>query len=109
MWVCADLPVRLWRKLQTSDHFYYMCTKYWSDGDVHKYFSVYDAPHDSYVILNNVLTDLEIRLKEYPSAQTVTETMHDLKPALVKSVLSKKISARQLHTPRKQSPQTKVI
>ncbi len=52
-----------WRKLQTSDHFYYMCTKYWSDGDVHKYFSVYDSPHDSYVIMSNVLTDLEIRLK----------------------------------------------
>ncbi|MBU6389867.1 glycoside hydrolase family 57 protein [Patescibacteria group bacterium] len=55
-----------WRKLQTSDHFYYMCTKYWSDGDVHKYFSVYDAPHDSYVIMSNVLTDLEIRLKKLP-------------------------------------------
>ncbi|MFH0851897.1 MAG: alpha-amylase, partial [Candidatus Peregrinibacteria bacterium] len=28
--------IRTWRKLQTSDHFYYMCTKYWNDGDVHK-------------------------------------------------------------------------
>jgi len=56
--------LHVWRKLQTSDHFYYMCTKYWSDGDVHKYFSVYDAPHDSYTIMNNVLTDLEMRLEE---------------------------------------------
>jgi len=55
-----------WRKLQTSDHFYYMCTKYWSDGDVHKYFSAYDSPHDSYVIMSNILTDLEIRLKKTP-------------------------------------------
>lgn len=55
--------IHLWRKLQTSDHFYYMCTKFWSDGDVHKYFSAYDSPHDSYVIMNNILTDLEIRLK----------------------------------------------
>jgi alpha-amylase len=55
-----------WRKLQTSDHFYYMCTKYWSDGDVHKYFSVYESPHDSYVIMSNILTDLEIRLKKAP-------------------------------------------
>lgn len=53
-----------WRMLQTSDHFYYMCTKYWADGDVHKYFSVYDSPHDSYVIMSNILTDLEIRLKK---------------------------------------------
>ena len=28
-----------WRKLQTSDHFYYMCTKWFKDGDVHAYFS----------------------------------------------------------------------
>lgn len=56
-----------WRKLQTSDHFYYMCTKYWNDGDVHKYFSVYDSPHDSYVIMSNVLTDLEIQLKRLPA------------------------------------------
>lgn len=51
-----------WRRLQTSDHFYYMCTKYWNDGDVHKYFSVYDAPHRSYVIMNSILTDLERQL-----------------------------------------------
>lgn len=64
-----------WRKLQTSDHFYYMCTKYWSDGDVHKYFSVYDSPHDSYVIMSNILTDLEIRLKlAEPVAQAATST-----------------------------------
>ena len=36
-----------WRKMTTSDHFYYMCTKYWSDGDVHKYFSPYDTPLDA--------------------------------------------------------------
>lgn len=38
----------LWRKLQTSDHFYYLCTKYWSDGDVHKYFSPYESPYEAY-------------------------------------------------------------
>jgi alpha-amylase len=57
-----------WRKLQTSDHFYYMCTKYWGDGDVHKYFSVYDSPHDSYVIMSNVLTDLELVIQERETA-----------------------------------------
>lgn len=62
--------LHMWRKLQTSDHFYYMCTKYWSDGDVHKYFSVYDAPHDSYVIMSNILTDLEIKLKRLPTLKS---------------------------------------
>lgn len=51
-----------WRKLQTSDHFYYMCTKYWSDGDVHKYFSPFDSPYDAYIYYMNALSDLKNRL-----------------------------------------------
>jgi alpha-amylase len=50
-----------WRRLQTSDHFYYMCTKYFSDGDVHKYFNPYDSPYDSYINFMNVLSNLTKR------------------------------------------------
>lgn len=50
-----------WRKLTTSDHFYYMCTKYWADGDVHKYFSPYDSPYDSYINFMNVLDNVRHR------------------------------------------------
>lgn len=50
-----------WRKLQTSDHFYYMCTKYFADGDVHKYFNPYDSPYDSYINFMNVLCNLRSR------------------------------------------------
>ena len=53
-----------WRKLQTSDHFYYMCTKWFSDGDVHKYFNPYDSPYDSYINFMNVLDNLSCRCKE---------------------------------------------
>ena len=53
-----------WRKLQTSDHFYYMCTKYFSDGDVHKYFNPYDSPYDSYINFMNVLGNLQNRCKK---------------------------------------------
>jgi len=76
--------IHTWRKLQTSDHFYYMCTKFWADGDVHKYFSVYEAPHDSYVIMNNILTDLEIRLKnvQVPVLEMVGGPADDIRPAL---------------------------
>lgn len=52
-----------WRKLQTSDHFYYMCIKYFSDGDVHKYFNPYDTPYDSYLTFMNVLNDIRHRIK----------------------------------------------
>jgi alpha-amylase len=52
----------LWRKLSTSDHVYYMSTKWHSDGDVHEYFTPYDSPHDSFLIFMNVLDDLAARI-----------------------------------------------
>ena len=51
-----------WRKLQSSDHFYYMCTKYFADGTVHKYFNPYDTPYDSFINFMNVLDNLRGRL-----------------------------------------------
>ena len=53
--------IETWRKLQTSDHFYYMCTKWFSDGDVHKYFSPYESPYDAFINYMNVLQDLELK------------------------------------------------
>ena len=53
-----------WARLLTSDHFYYMCTKYWADGDVHKYFSPYDSPYDAYMYYANVIADFEAELKK---------------------------------------------
>jgi len=53
-----------WRKLQTSDHFYYMCTKYFADGDVHKYFNPYESPYDSYINFMNVLDNIRYRLRQ---------------------------------------------
>lgn len=51
-----------WRKLQTSDHAYYMCTKWFTDGDVHAYFSPYDSPYDAFLYFMNSLRDLRYRL-----------------------------------------------
>lgn len=51
-----------WRKLQTSDHFYYMCTKWAADGDVHAYFSPYDSPYEAYRKFTIVLADLQERM-----------------------------------------------
>jgi alpha-amylase len=59
-----------WRKLTTSDHFYYMCTKYWADGDVHKYFSPYDSPYDAYITFMNVLDNVRTRAAEHRPAAT---------------------------------------
>jgi alpha-amylase len=53
-----------WRRLTSSDHFYYMCTKYWADGAVHRYFSPYESPYDSYINFMNVLDNVQSRLRQ---------------------------------------------
>src|SRR5690606_9876719 len=54
-----------WRRLQTSDHVYYMCTKWFTDGDVHAYFSPYDSPYDAFLFFMNALRDLRYRLMQH--------------------------------------------
>jgi alpha-amylase len=49
-------------KLQESDHFYYMCTKFFSDGAVHKYFNPYDTPYEAFINYMNVLSDFSLRV-----------------------------------------------
>jgi alpha-amylase len=48
--------------LQVSDHFYYMSTKFFSDGEVHSYFNPYDTPYDAFINYMNILSDFEIRV-----------------------------------------------
>ncbi len=55
--------LKIWERMLTSDHFYYMCTKFWNDGDVHKYFSPYDSPYDAYMYFMNVYSDFEQTVK----------------------------------------------
>ena len=48
--------------LQESDHLYYMCTKFFSDGEVHKRFNPYDTPYEAFINYMNVLSDFIIRV-----------------------------------------------
>ena len=59
--------------LQESDHFYYMCTKFFSDGEVHKYFNAYDTPYEAFINYMNVISDFQIRLDEKRAALDVKE------------------------------------
>lgn len=59
-----DKLINTFRKLQESDHFYYMCTKFFSDGSVHSYFNPYDSPYEAFINYMNVLGDFEIRVKD---------------------------------------------
>jgi alpha-amylase len=63
---CEDDHIKKdWEYLQASDHFYYMATKFFSDGVVHAYFNPYETPYDAFMNYMNVLSDFEIRLKKW--------------------------------------------
>ena len=47
-----------------------MCTKWFADGDVHKYFNPYDSPYDSFIAFMNVLNDIIYRIKEHNKEST---------------------------------------
>ena len=54
----------VWNFLQTSDHFYYMATKWLSDGDVHSYFNHYDSAYEAFMNYMNVLSDFSIEIEK---------------------------------------------
>jgi alpha-amylase len=63
---CDDDQIKKdWIYLQASDHFYYMATKFFSDGAVHAYFNPYETPYDAFMNYMNVLSDFEIRLRKF--------------------------------------------
>ncbi|MDH4261548.1 MAG: glycoside hydrolase family 57 protein [Spirochaetia bacterium] len=70
--------LEVFRRLQTSDHFYYMCTKYFNDGDVHKYFNPFESPYDAYIYYMNVLQDfrqkLDAKTKQINKSAKVSKT-----------------------------------
>lgn len=76
--------------LQASDHFYYMCTKLFSDGAIHKYFTPYDTPYEAFINYMNVLSDVILRTEsEYEKAGAKV-----VKPADKKAVPVKEVSAK---------------
>ncbi len=54
-----------WRRLQTSDQFYYMSTKGMGDGTVHNYFNPYDSPYEAFISFISALNDLKLRTEQY--------------------------------------------
>ena len=91
-----------WRRLTTSDHPYYMCTKYFNDGDVHAYFSPYKSPYDAFLYFMDALRDMDFRLKDISplEPQKVQETRKILQKTLSKTqkiTKRKKIFAKMLH------------
>jgi len=73
--------IRDWNYLQTSDHFYYMCTKVFSDGEVHDSFNPYESPYEAFINYMNVLNDFTLRLDTFVPESNV-EKIKNLKKLL---------------------------
>jgi alpha-amylase len=74
-----------WNYLQVSDHFYYMCTKFFSDGAVHSYFNPYQSPYDAFINYMNILNDFIIRVDA-----AVPETDKEQEIANLTSIINEK-------------------
>jgi alpha-amylase len=81
---CEDEQIKKdWAYLQSSDHFYYMATKFFSDGAVHAYFNPYETPYDAFMNYMNVLSDFEIRLKQWFPDTVEQEQLYKLGSQLI--------------------------
>ena len=90
--------IETWRRLQTSDHFYYMCTKWSADGDVHAYFSPYQSPYDAYIAFMNALSDLQLRVSNVlakEALRTKKQTQEDETLSVVEEKTSTEIITTQ--------------
>tara|TARA_Y100000031_G_C8139061_1_gene346679 strand:+ start:15 stop:962 length:948 start_codon:yes stop_codon:yes gene_type:complete len=81
--------LEVWRKLTTSDHFYYMCTKWFNDGDVHKYFNPYDSPYEAFIAFMNILNDMAQRITNTNNTHNVNNTMNIKTDESYKTITSK--------------------
>jgi alpha-amylase len=70
---------RDWQYLQTTDHFYYMCTKWFSDGTVHKYFNPYPSPYEAFINYMNVLSDFTIRVEDAIAKRSTSDSPAKMK------------------------------
>jgi len=89
---CTDATMlKDWDYLQTNDHFYYMCTKFFSDGEVHKYFNPYGTPYEAFINYMNVLSDFKIRLNA-----VVPKSAKDQEIANLKDLVNEKTKKLEL-------------
>ena len=82
--------------LQESDHLYYMCTKFFSDGAVHKYFNPYDTPYEAFINYMNVLSDFILRVNEAISVSDADFTHAKVVETPVKKMPAKKAPEKKL-------------
>lgn len=92
---CTDSELlKDWNYLQVSDHFYYMSTKFFSDGEVHSYFNPFDSPYEAFINYMNVLSDFKIRLNSFVPENEIENEI----AALQKIISEKDAKIKKLET-----------
>jgi alpha-amylase len=114
---CDDPEIlKDWEYLQTSDHFYYMCTKFFSDGAVHAYFNPYESPYDAFINYMNVLSDFQLRVRaaaDFDESQEIARLKEELEKKdkeldkYQAELKKRKTPAPSKSSSRKKSPGTK--
>jgi alpha-amylase len=99
--------ISIWRKLQTSDHFYYMSTKFAEDGDVHSYFSPYESPYDAFINYMNVLKEYRVKvgLGDRPEAKMPVITTEALPLSIQKNTSYQPLHPEKVYVPESQNGQ----
>ncbi len=98
-----------WQYLQTSDHFYYMCTKWFSDGDVHQYFNPYPSPYEAFMNYMNVLSDFMIRVDRHIAEKSDSPVLEKKDVATVEATTLVKKVKTNVASKSKDKTKKKVI
>lgn len=114
--LCTDRHIKQdWNYLQTSDHFYYMCTKHMNDGAIHSHYSPYETPYEAFTNYMNVLSDFMVRVEaQYPSEienEELNSLVTTIKNQSSEIEMLKKQLAQSLDTPAapKEAPAKKKV
>lgn len=90
-----------WRYLQVNDHFYYMSTKFFSDGDIHAYFNPYETPYEAFINYMNVLSDFSLRLNALVPESNSDQEIANLTKIIQKKDQKIKRLEKQINSTRK--------
>jgi len=94
---CTDATLlKDWDYLQTNDHFYYMCTKFFSDGEVHKYFNPYGTPYEAFINYMNILSDFKIRLNALVPKSAKDQEIANLKELVTEKTKKLDLTEKEL-------------
>jgi alpha-amylase len=108
---CTDPEILSdWNILQTSDHFYYMSTKWFSEGLVKTRINPFNSPYDAFINYMNILVDFEIRVKKACEKAEAHELIAATKAVVKarKATSSAKASVKTSEAPKKKAiPKTK--